>query len=139
MFLTASPIQTSMTTRCQGKTKKGDQCRNRIYGKYCYLHNPTKEIKPVQKEEKETCCICLETEVVKSQWLKCQHSVCKSCLDQMVQDKCPLCRRKLEGPLITNEFSQHLNEKIMDNTIREIERLGMVIVEVDGHFYVIRS
>jgi hypothetical protein len=44
------------------------------------------------------CSICYE-EVSTS--LDCTHSVCEECLNKLTDDRCPQCRRELQGKLIT--------------------------------------
>lgn len=45
---------------------------------------------------KSDCCICME-EMPSSDKLDCGHGVCRSCLDHMRDNRCPMCRREISA------------------------------------------
>ena len=96
-----------MTTICKGETKNKAPCKRKIYDKsgYCYHHLL------VTKAE-DDCVICYDKKVGKSDYLTCNHSVCKNCILQLRKLQCPICRKDLEGKLVTSKVKKLINENI---------------------------
>jgi hypothetical protein len=59
---------------------------------------------PVQQGATETCCICYDTEIPTNNLLGCQHPVCSECIGQLRAPECPMCKKFIEGPLVTGEL-----------------------------------
>jgi hypothetical protein len=59
-------------------------------------------VKKYKSDENKYCVchICKEVSVSSLLCLKCKHAVCSECLVQMYTEECPICRIKLDGPLI---------------------------------------
>jgi flagellar biosynthesis GTPase FlhF len=55
-------------------------------------------------------CVVCESPVAKEEALSCKHRVCKKCLSKFNNEQCPICRRELEGPLITPEIKRKIHE-----------------------------
>lgn len=55
------------------------------------------------------CSICYE-EVSTS--LDCTHSVCEECLNKLTDDRCPQCRRELQGKLVTPTILTGIYERM---------------------------
>lgn len=55
------------------------------------------------------CSICYE-EVSTS--LDCTHSVCEECLNRLTDDRCPQCRRELQGKLVTPTILTGIYERM---------------------------
>ncbi len=62
----------------------------------------TKKVVPKVLEKTETCCICYDEEIPTSNLLMCKHPVCGECTGQLQKAECPLCKKYLEGPLVTD-------------------------------------
>lgn len=71
--------------------------------------NKTYKIFKMYKYEK--CCVCEEAMKSKDS-LKCSHFVCIDCLGNMRKNECPVCRKELNGEIITDEIFS----KILQNT-----------------------
>ncbi|XP_061413288.1 probable E3 ubiquitin-protein ligase DTX3 [Lethenteron reissneri] len=57
---------------------------------------------PIQKNNQDTCPICMDDFTNKTSLKRCKHSFCKECIDQAMKSKsvCPICQTvygKLEG------------------------------------------
>lgn len=52
----------------------------------------------------QECSICLTNLVSNRDLLACGHPVCLTCLASLRDPRCPVCRRELEGPTVTNEL-----------------------------------
>jgi hypothetical protein len=78
-----------------------------------------------KKEELFECCICYEKIVPSKEKLNCNHSVCVTCIKQLRDDRCPMCRCALSSKLITEEMkTQMKNRKKQDyhNRMNELNR-----------------
>jgi len=78
---------------CCGVTKKGDQCKNRLYKdyKYCSLH-----YKQFSLEKPDECPVCMESLENVNIPLKCGHWIHHECILQWKEDTCPMCRTEIK-------------------------------------------
>ncbi len=103
--------------KCNGTTKDGTRCNNRIQeGEYCRHHKK-------HYEKAETCPICMEKMFQVKYPLECGHWVHKSCLKKFLTIKfqneinrlydgympnldleCPICKKVLENNLVPTPF-----------------------------------
>ena len=51
-----------------------------------------------RKREEDKCCVCLEES---DAYTNCEHNICKSCVSQLHNTICPVCRSSIES--ITNQ------------------------------------
>jgi hypothetical protein len=69
--------------------------------------------KKTGKEEKQTetsldqnktedCCVCYDP-VPQNEFLKCEHAVCKSCIAQLRDTRCPMCRAEIKSKNISEK------------------------------------
>lgn len=66
----------------------------------------------------DKCCVCFDVMNPKDS-LYCQHNVCYDCTHQLRSASCPLCRRILEGPLITQQLLRKIKKQtVKDNNTR---------------------
>ncbi len=65
---------------------------------------PAVIIHPVQPMLTETCCICYDEEIPTTNLLTCKHPVCGECTRGLQTPECPVCKRFLEGPLVTDDI-----------------------------------
>lgn len=56
------------------------------------------------------CSICLES-FEDQPVMNCSHFVCRGCLDHLRKDECPVCRRQLQGGLMTEEIRGGIQER----------------------------
>jgi hypothetical protein len=131
-------IQSRSGDKCSGMTKAGKRCKKKANKTgYCHLHIPKSdskcviEGKVVDNCKMEDCSICYETNVNENEMLNCKHYVCKECISKLRDDRCPMCRQKLSGKLITNKIISNIRsrkyidiqdrlETVSRNYIREI-------------------
>jgi hypothetical protein len=66
--------------------------------------------------------------------MKCGHVVCGECLDLVRNSRCPVCLKKMEGPLITEYVVEDIREREKedmrsreneDATAAKLAELGM--------------
>jgi len=77
-------------------------------------------------DENDECCICLEKDKL---WkTSCNHIVCKNCIPQMKNKKCPMCRKNL-----LKEINQLIKEK---NNIEQVN--GFSFSDPTNYFFVDR-
>ena len=83
------PIET--VTRCQGTTKKGQQCRSRAHvNNYCGRH-----VHLFKFPKPDECLVCLESSETMYQPLSCGHWVCRNCITKW-KAECPVCRAQIQ-------------------------------------------
>ena len=99
---------------CKKLTCIGLHCKNKEYAfGYCKRH--------LSKDMVLECCICY-TEVDADNCLKCNHSICISCLNNMRDDICPICRKELKGRNVNCKLLEKIRErKKIDKYERESE------------------
>jgi hypothetical protein len=99
---------------CKRNLVPGDKCRKmNIFEDYCRFHIP--------REATIECCICY-AEVKWDKILKCKHPICDRCLNKLRDDKCPICRGKLEGRRIRPFLLEKIrSRKTQDKKERELE------------------
>ena len=56
------------------------------------------------------CCICYE-QVIYTDKMHCNHSICQKCLYKLRKNECPLCRKQLKGKPITSNILQTILNK----------------------------
>jgi hypothetical protein len=103
----------------------GVRCPRRVTKKcYCDLHDEPEARQPEPKH----CPICLES-YPKLRWFECTHGVCSTCLSQMTQLLCPVCRFDLEGSsLLTKAELAKLNANKRKSEMEARRQQGR-----DGH------
>jgi hypothetical protein len=121
-----------MSSQCEAQTKSGARCqkKTRHESKRCHHHrdapayveempdvvktkpkNPKKKtILSEQSSDKTECCVCLE-EMSVSDNLDCGHGVCRVCLDQLRNDKCPMCRSDVKAKHITTKMKRQMKDR----------------------------
>lgn len=132
-----------MSNQCEGKTKSGARCKNktRNVSKRCRFHIDTMPVpdqiakkKPVVSEgkkelpeqgsgksEKTDCCVCME-EMPGADKLDCSHPVCRACLGQLRNDKCPICRREVSAAHIKKTDKKKMHQRfVQDNQNRNLQ------------------
>ena len=65
------------------------------------------------------CCVC-ENLNCNDDKMECGHMVCNECLDFVRSMKCPVCRKRMSGPLIVQEVVKDIEKKEMED-VREQE------------------
>jgi len=79
----------------------------------------TKATKPVLSErcsDKTECCVCME-EMPGSDKLDCGHPLCRDCVGNLRNDKCPLCRREIKAKHITAKQKADMRHKFIEDRI----------------------
>lgn len=140
-----------MSSQCEGKTKSGVRCKNktRNVSKRCHLHfdalpavevvvhvtAPVVEevVAPVNDKKKELseqgsdkskkvdCCVCME-EMPQSDNLDCGHPVCRGCIAQLRNDKCPMCRREIKAKHIKSNDKKNMRNRFQaDRAARQTQ------------------
>lgn len=122
-----------MSTQCEGKTKSGARCKNktRNASKRCHLHVDAVSVMPDQiakkkpvvsegkkelpeqgsgKSEKTDCCVCME-EMPDADKLDCGHPLCRNCVKNLRNDKCPMCRRDINARYITAKMKKDMRQR----------------------------
>lgn len=70
------------------------------------------------------CCVCEEM-ASSNDKMDCGHMVCNECLDFVRSMKCPVCRKRMSGPLITEEVIKDIEKREMqDMREKELEDLN---------------
>jgi len=59
---------------------------------------------PTQPVSTETCCVCYDEEIPTTKLLGCKHPLCGECIGQLQTPECPMCKKFIEGPLVTDEM-----------------------------------
>ena len=59
---------------------------------------------PTQPVSTETCCVCYDEEIPTTKLLGCKHPLCGECISQLQTPECPMCKKFIEGPLVTDEM-----------------------------------
>lgn len=97
---------------CKKILTSGTYCKRAVvaFG-FCRSHIP--------EDIKIECCICYSKSNCYNV-LKCDHCVCASCVNQLRDDKCPVCRARLEGKNITGKVMKKIElRKKEDKQSRE--------------------
>lgn len=107
---------------CKKVFSLGKKCRKKsIFEDYCKIHIP--------KDSKIECCICYY-QVKWDKILNCKHPICDRCLNRLRDDKCPICRNKLEGRRIKFNLLEKIQlRKIEDKKEREMD------INIDNIFF----
>ena len=132
-----------MSNQCEGKTKSGSRCtkKTRHDSKRCHFHRDTlvteqpkqitvviskgskgkknKQVLAEPSSAKIDCCVCME-EMPESDKLDCGHPLCKSCIGNLRNDKCPLCRCHIKAKHITSQLKSLMREKFEADRIQRI-------------------
>jgi hypothetical protein len=137
------------TVRCSAKNKTGTQCKRMTSNSsgMCFQHvdqtvlikpakvakdKVVKDLKPEpeqdqngkQEEVLQDCCVCLETNVKEEDLLECKHSVCRDCVKQLRDPRCPMCRRDIKGKWITGSSKKRMARlQTQDRAQREQQAL----------------
>jgi len=131
-----------MSSQCEAQIKSGARCqkKTRHESKRCHHHRDltahveampavvqTKPKKSKKKpslseqgSDKTECCVCME-EMSVSDNLECGHGVCRGCISQLRNDKCPMCRRDVKAKHITAKMKRQMKERFQaDNLNRQL-------------------
>lgn len=127
-----------MSNQCEGKSKSGVRCtkRTRDESKRCHFHRGSemynqetvvvirkKKSGHMMTEETTTidlveqsctkidCCVCME-EMPVSDKLDCGHPLCRGCLGQLRNDKCPMCRREIKAKHIKSKDKKKMRDRL---------------------------
>jgi len=84
---------------------------------------PKKASEPVKKSEKkedcskkEDCCVCYES-MPASEVLGCSHPVCKGCLKQLRDDRCPICRAEIKSKYISDKDKKKMAQRKREDAL----------------------
>ena len=93
--------------KCRGKTKKGDNCRNKIgeASNYCWIH------------KLDTCSICLdELNNFPQTKILCNHKFHKKCIMKWFKNNtsCPVCRQDVYKTMFYNPEIDNVENDIID-------------------------
>ena len=123
-----------MSNICEGTTKSGVRCKNRTRHEFkrCRFHinldmiivkpqsivpavssvPSVQVILPEQCSAKVDCCVCME-EMPESDKLDCGHEVCRGCVSQLRNDKCPMCRRVISARHVSEAQKSQMRQRFM--------------------------
>jgi len=108
--------------RCGGRTKAGQSCQQRVTGdrvycahhidQSCHHHNvinltgqprvPGDRVCGSHQTKNDLCSICLEpVTTIDAAELVCGHAHHLDCIKQLVTDRCPICRKRVESTRFT--------------------------------------
>jgi hypothetical protein len=76
----------------------------------------SKPVLPEQCSGKTECCVCLE-EMPESDKLDCSHSVCRGCVKNLRNDKCPMCRRDISAKHIKPRDKTKMRQRFQDDML----------------------
>ena len=62
----------------------------------------------IKKEKTEQCCVCYNDV---QNMLVCRHSVCADCMSHLQAPECPICKKILEGPVVTDDLLTGILDK----------------------------
>jgi hypothetical protein len=86
-----------------------------------------------QHEVSEECCVCYDS-VPSSELLKCSHPVCKSCIKNLRDPRCPMCRTEIDANHITNRDKRRMSMRRTEDVInRNTELLSSFINSITYH------
>jgi hypothetical protein len=128
---------------CKGINKNGKCCKNKTKNSdgYCHKHRPTTKVdiskieiidltiddeiiktdcQQIQQNiDCHECCICYEKIVPSNEKLVCDHFVCITCIKQLRDDRCPMCRCSISSNKITEDMKTKMkNRKKEDHNTR---------------------
>lgn len=100
---------------CCAKTKKGSECKNKVYkGKdvklFCKRH-----IKQYSLEKPSDCPVCMEPLTKNDHPIKCGHWIHNDCLMKCKADTCPMCRTSIKFTKKEKEIRNKLHPKNVHN------------------------
>jgi len=91
-------------------------------------------IESVKKEVKEICSICLEdlyqplVQIEEVKTVECGHKFHKCCINEVMTDKCPLCRKDINKEEVSarktkemEKLLRELDERVERHRLRELE------------------
>ncbi len=118
---------------CAGMTKLGRQCKKKAYKNgYCNLHQHTEVVDvDVDNSNMQECSICYEKTVKETDSLNCKHYVCKECILQMRDVRCPMCRQNLSGKLITEATLSILRSRQYNDTQDRLNALTQAYIQAN--------
>jgi hypothetical protein len=67
-----------------------------------------------QCSDKSECCVCYD-EMPEADKLDCGHCVCRGCIKQLRNDKCPMCRKTVSARHITSAQKKKMSERFRDD------------------------
>jgi hypothetical protein len=94
----ATQVRVAADDRCEFFLA-GVRCPRRLTAKrYCDLHSEPKPA-PVPKDD---CPVCFEPSN-QFKWFACGHGLCTTCMPQLCEALCPVCREPISGVLTKSE------------------------------------
>ena len=117
--------------KCAGITTKNTQCkRNAIVNGYCNLHKIIDKKIPdiIYKISYESlgftslgeCILCTDNVYdINDSKLKCGHIFHINCIKKLRKCVCPMCRKKLDSPLLENKDISEINDRFKSDMIEE--------------------
>lgn len=125
LILTEDDLITHTKNTCSGKTKKGNNCRNKSFGdhQYCKLH-----YKQYSLEKPEDCPICMEKIEGVNFPLKCGHWFHTDCLMKCKADTCPVCRAEIKFTENEKRKRRRIHSKKNSESDYASERFGDIIL-----------
>jgi len=91
-----------------------------------FYNNQQSPYLKVIEEKFDDCCVCYETTNTYTKW--CNHSLCNSCVNQITNRKCPICRTDLRGERRNNETfngeTKEIEQEEKDETVLQEEKDG---------------
>lgn len=100
------------TFRCKVRTQIGKRCKRMTKDEthICHFH----------KSQFSECCICIDPISIKNN-MECGHYVCRSCLLQLRDIRCPLCRREIQSHLINESEKEMMIQRFQYDRSQDVE------------------
>ena len=119
--------------KCQGICKNDRKCTRTIRtGEYCWQHQSKEEDKEEDKKsgappQLGRCAICLDDVTTKKDaGLVCGHSFHLSCVKQLRNNLCPICRRELKSKKLKSIDSKRITQRKEKDRIERESTLGSI-------------
>lgn len=90
---------TNVRERSDQKKEKGARIRKKKNDK---MEKEEKHSHRNSSDKTEDCCVCYDP-VPESEFLECEHPVCKSCIGQLRDTRCPMCRAEIKSKNISEK------------------------------------
>lgn len=84
----------------------------------------SQDVLPREATDGEECSVCFEMLCSPEDVSSCKHPICKSCLSQLTQDKCPMCRGDISPEVLSRIsevriLTEDINRRLRD-ALREV-------------------
>lgn len=73
------------------------------------------------KGQVEDCCVCSDCQVKDLDFLECKHAVCKECVGNLRDPRCPMCRAVLKARFITDKDIRKMKAKVRQDRMERAE------------------